>query len=256
MMPPDLSGGNCRKFAPEELERTFFYPGPMAVAKPPAKRSLRAWDQAKEVCIECPIFLACREANWGQDYGVWGGTDQHERHLYRRRLTKLLGLKDPEERAALAAHFHARHGSGLGESPDLIARQTGYSVVSIRILIAEHEEALEADRLRREVAKGGEPRWIDRPRWPKGPPTNGDGWVWCYGHVYVGHYVAQTADGAYLYMRIKPGRAQTLKWIRKAHVDMRTTVAPVVQDWVGRPHGIQEKAQDDQRSGKQAAGAA
>jgi hypothetical protein len=236
-MPPDLSDGLCQKFAPEELEETFWYPGPQDVAKTPGGPALAAWEAAKEVCIECPVFLMCRENCWGQEYGVVGGTDQHERHLHRRRLTRLLALKGEEERAAMAAYFHARHAGGLGDSPDLMARSTGYSSLSIKLMLSEHDALL--DRQRRQAAASAADalpsEWEDTPSFPEASPPRADGWVWYYGRAYAGHYMGQTADGAFVLMKIKPARAQTTKWLPVSHVDLRSTITPTVMEWINRP---------------------
>jgi hypothetical protein len=237
MMPPDLTDGNCQKFAPEELEETFWYPGPQDVAKTPGSPALRAWEQAKEVCIECPVFLMCRENSWGQEYGVVGGTDQHERHLHRRRLTRLLALKDDQERAAMAAYFHARHAGGLGDSPDLMARSTGYSSLSIKLMLSEHEALLDAQRKQAaaQADDAAPTEWEDTPSFPEASPPRADGWVWYYGRAYAGHYMGQTEDGAYVRMKIKPARAQTTKWLPVHLVDLRSTITPVVMEWINRP---------------------
>jgi len=258
MMPPDLADGKCQELSPEKLEETFWYPGPQDVAKTPGGPALAAWEAAKEVCIECPVFLMCRESAWGQEYGVAGGTDQHERHLYRRRLTRLLTQKSDADRAAMAAHFHARHAGGLGDSPELMARSTGYSSQSIKAMIQEHQDLIDAER---EQRSGALPvrdlaDWEDVPSFPEQDPSHGDGWVWYFGRAHKGHYVAETADGTFVRMKIKPTRAQTVKWLPVSHVDLRRAVDPVIQSWVGRPDGVQEKAQDDQRPGQQAADAA
>lgn len=236
-MPPDYADGKCQELSPDKLEETFWYPGPQDMAKTPGLPALAAWEAAKEVCIECPVFLRCRENCWGHEFGVIGGTDQHERHLHRRRLSRQLAAKDDAERAAMAAFFHARHAGGLGDSPDLMARSTGYSVLSVKLMMAEHEALLDGQRQRQaaEAADATPPEWQDIPDFPAARPPKADGWVWYYGRAYAGHYVAQTADGAYLRMKIKPARAQTVKWVPVDHVDLRSTVTPLVQDWINRP---------------------
>jgi hypothetical protein len=258
MMPPDLSGGNCQKFALEELEETFWYPGPQGLGTAPSAASLERWEEAKEVCIECPIFLRCREASWGQDFGVYGGTDQYERYLYRRKLQRHLARKTEGERAALAAYFHARYAGGLGDAPEVMGRLTGYSHLAIKAMISEHEAVLDAQREQRLREAPVRPLadWGETPEFPAESPRHGDGWVWYFGRAHKGHYVAETADGAYVRMKVKPAMAQTTKWLPASHVDLRRAVDPVIQDWIGRPDGVQESAQDDQRPGKQAADAA
>lgn len=241
MRPPDLSDGLCGKFAPEELEKTFWYPGPQDPEKKPTAYAQAAWEQAKEVCIECPIFLRCRAQCWGHEYGVIGGTDQYERHVYRRRMSRLLAKKTEAERADLAAYFHARHARGVGDSPDVMARSTGYSTLSVKLMIAEHQERLDAER----PASAAKPRVVrrnDPPEFPEADPPRADGWVWYVGRAHAGHYVAQSADGVYVRMKIKPNASQSTKWFPASVVDLRTQIQPVIQDWKSRPAGAGDSA--------------
>lgn len=254
-MPPDLDAGLCRKFSPAELDSTFNFSA-TSIRSAPKGAAKEAWEEAKEVCIECPVFLRCRAQCWGQEHGVVGGTDEHERYLYRRRLTRELAVKAADERAKLAEHFHTRYAGGLGDAPELIARTTGYSGPSIRAMIQEHQDLLDAKREQRSGVARDVADWEDVPVFPAGSPQHGDGWVWYFGQALKGHYMAETADGAFVHMKFKTHRAQTTKWLPASHVDLRTRVVPVVQDWAGRPDGIQEEAQDDQRPGQQAADAA
>lgn len=139
----------CAELSTEELEDTFFYPGSQAVDRKPGPSATERWDMAKEVCIECPVFLACREEHWGEEFGVWGGTDQYERHLYRRRQQRLLARQDAAGRAALAATIHAERGSVEGWRLSVIVRRTGLSAANVKILAAEHQAVLDAEKQRK-----------------------------------------------------------------------------------------------------------
>lgn len=243
MMPPDLSEALCATLPPDVLESTFFHPGRHNVALPPGAATQRAWDQAKEICIECPVFLRCRAGALGAEYGVVGGWDEHERHLLRRRLARQLAVKETAERAQLAERLHARHAGGLGESPQVIARGTGYSTEAVRSLIAEHEALLE-QRLPAKPAPVVAVR-DDTPVFPVGSPPRADGWAWYRSRAYAAHYVAQTGDGKYLLVKVKPHAAQTLRWMPAELVSIRTKIAPVVREWVGRAdyeRGLDERA--------------
>lgn len=236
MRPPDLDAGLCRKFSPAELDKTFNFSA-TTIRSAPAAAAREAWDEAKEVCIECPVFLLCREHCWGQEFGVVGGTDEHERHLYRRRLAAELSKKDDKERAKLAAHFHARHAGGLGDSVKTMARSTGYSGLAVRALVDEHQALLEQREPKPRPVRAVEAPTVEVPEFPAAPPPRADGWVWYRGRAHRGHYVAETADGVYVRMKIKPTAAQTTKWFPAQCVDLRTPIAPVIQDWIARPAG-------------------
>lgn len=134
----------CRSLSDAELEATFFYPAAENPAHKPGRLPQAAWDRAKELCIQCPVFLRCREASWGETHGVWGGTDQYERYLYRRRRMREVARMDARQREALAQAVHARHAGFRGMPPHEIARRTGYSLGMVNTLIAEHRDAMEA----------------------------------------------------------------------------------------------------------------
>lgn len=44
--------------------------------------------EAKAICARCPVQRACLEyaLGTGQQYGIWGGLDEEERRLLRRRV--------------------------------------------------------------------------------------------------------------------------------------------------------------------------
>jgi WhiB family redox-sensing transcriptional regulator len=68
--------GACRQADPE-----LFFP---VSAEGPAVGQLA---RAKEVCARCPVQPRCLDyaLETGQDFGVWGGTTEHERRVLRRR---------------------------------------------------------------------------------------------------------------------------------------------------------------------------
>lgn len=273
MRPPDLDAGLCRTLSPAVLEKTFFFPAATAVRYTPSKAAQAAWDAAKDICIECPVFLACREVCWGQEYGVMGGTDEHERYLERRRLMRHLAAKTPEERAQLAEYFHTRHAGGLGDSSEVMACSTGYSEQAVKALIAEHQALLEqrepvkiraygeldegeVARVRRLAESGASLRYIATalgrgtklvervladmkletkisPSWPRQRPP-GDAWVWHDGMVRNAWYLGETVDGAFFMMQIRVNASATKRWFPANFVNMRSSVSRTVLEWKGR----------------------
>lgn len=59
--------------------------GPLSFKEPPGPELRARWDEAKEVCGHCPVLDACHAQRLQHHRGVWGGTDQYERHLERKR---------------------------------------------------------------------------------------------------------------------------------------------------------------------------
>lgn len=236
----------CRSLTRASLEATFHSPGPSQTRIVPSPGTQAAWDAAKEVCIECPVFLVCRENCWGEQYGVLGGTDQRERHLYRHRLFRALKAASPQERAAVAARLWRMHTGRHHMTPETIARRTGYSVPVVSGLLQEHQATLpkaagpearvpgrltadETERLASALSKGTPMREIEtlfgRRRAvlgraieelatempeaaPQWPsaPPPGDAWVWHHGMARSGQYRGQSADGRWLFMTMRTGR--------------------------------------------------
>lgn len=47
-------------------------------------------DKAKAICAECPLKASCLQGalERGEQYGVWGGTDEAERRSMKRRASR------------------------------------------------------------------------------------------------------------------------------------------------------------------------
>lgn len=52
--------------------------------------SVEQIDRAKAVCVECPLKASCLQGalERGEQYGVWGGTDEAERRSLKRRAAR------------------------------------------------------------------------------------------------------------------------------------------------------------------------
>ena len=259
----------CRDLTDRELENTFHFPGPHNLGLKPGPTALEHWEAAKEICIECPIFLKCREANWGLDYGVVGGTDQYERYLYRRRNRAALQRKAAKERAETAARLAKR--AAVGVSVTALAMGTGYSESTIRDLLNEHRAAQEKpapvrkpgqltseelERVRSMASKGDRPALIATTlgrsknvidqalagleitaapqAWPEGRPPRSDAWVWHHNTARTAHYMGQTKDGQWFLMSLRGNnRSPTRKWFPRDSVDLRAQVGVQILEKAG-----------------------
>lgn len=247
MISPYGADRKCAELTPEELEETFFYKGPNDIRLRPGVVSQRHWDVAKEVCIECPAFLACREACWGEEYGVIGGTDQYERHLYRRRRQHHVRLMATGDRAALAASIYAMKGRS---APEVIARRTGYSTGTVKNLLREHQKSLDQQAAAKAAAAQAarDALGIKPVTWPKFRPQPGDGWLFRDGEIHRGHYLAETQDGQWVRMKFRARKMPIIRWFPREHVDLRTQVTPVIAE---RSRGVAGVTKSD--SGESAA---
>src|SRR5690554_6899610 len=80
--PPQTSAGDdwCHRAACRDEDPELFFPtgtdGP----------ALAQVEQAKAVCRRCPVTGECLRwaLDTGQDHGVWGGTTEGERRVWRR----------------------------------------------------------------------------------------------------------------------------------------------------------------------------
>jgi hypothetical protein len=107
----------------------------------------------------------------------------------------------------------------IGLTPLEISRETGRHVTTVRNALL---------RWQRQEQDPGEAR-----PFPAEMP-DGDGWVRNDGLICNAHYVAQTEDGAWLRMKLRPG-VPIIKWMPAADVDLRRPITVEIQTWAGRP---------------------
>ncbi|MFF3751759.1 WhiB family transcriptional regulator [Streptomyces sp. NPDC002018] len=126
---------SCRTVDPER----FFTTGPMAVSKPPTFATQQAWNEAKKICSFCPVLAECRRDTLGEEYGVWGGRDEHQRSLIRNRLSRTARKWPEERRLAWGKALHALQQQGVNWTR--IRAMTGFGSVLGTKLIHEHLKA-------------------------------------------------------------------------------------------------------------------
>lgn len=57
--------------------------------------------EAQDRCLDCPLFVQCREAGKGEPYGIWGGTTREERLLLFPLEMKRGAREDADDSARL-----------------------------------------------------------------------------------------------------------------------------------------------------------
>jgi pyruvate/2-oxoglutarate dehydrogenase complex dihydrolipoamide acyltransferase (E2) component len=220
----------CSTLTQEQLENTFFFPS--TYDRQPSKAAQAAWDEAKETCLDCPFMLRCAEEHKGEDYGVWGGVDQYERYMERRRMSQRRQRSAPDKQAAEAARVYAMHAGHRGLPVHEVALRTGHSVKAVNAMIEAHEAASAAPA--EPEAPAPAPRRI-APAWPADWPPQGDTWVWAEGSARSGHVVAVTADGAFVRVKFRGARkAHVIRWFPADQVQIRTQTALPVAEFKGR----------------------
>lgn len=236
-----LYGGTtalCTTLSQEQLEATFFFPA--TYDRQPSQAAQAAWDVAKETCLDCPFMLRCAQEHKGEDYGVWGGVDQYERYMERRRRSKRHQRSDADRQAAEAARVYAMHAGHRGLPVHEVAFRTGHSVKAVNAMIEGHKAATAAPE--RPVAALPEIRRT-APAWPQEWPPSGDTWVWADGAARSGHAVAATADGAYTRVKFRGARkAHVIRWFPADQVQIRTQATVPVAEFKGRTDGEAQAA--------------
>jgi hypothetical protein len=232
-----LYGGTtalCTTLSEEQLEKTFFFPA-ARYDMPPSKAAQAAWDEAKEICLDCPFMQRCALDRKGEEFGVWGGTDQYERYLERRRLSQRRQRSADDVQAAEAARVYAMHAGHRGLPVHEVAFRTGHSVKAVNLMIEAHKAAtaapVEPEAPVQEVRRSA-------PVWPADWPPSGDTWVWADGAARSGHVVAVTADGAYTRVKFRGARkAHVIRWFPADQVQIRTQTTVPVAEFKGRTDG-------------------
>lgn len=239
--PPPSYGGEtplCSTLPPELLEATYWYPGISDVRRTPDAEAKKRWGAAKEVCLDCPVYLRCRGTSWGEEYGVWGGTDQHERYRYRANERRRFLNLSPEEQEKIEATLYRLAVGPRGVGAAELARRTGYRRWHIAAVIERINGERAAERREREEAAMTALAAISGPTgptWPEADPAEGQGWACWDGRIYPAHYLAQTADGRWFRMKFRAAHMQPVRrWFSSTEVDIRFPVEPVIESFSGR----------------------
>lgn len=235
-----LQGGKCAELSPAEFDRLFMDGPAQAHARPePARQGV--WDYTKDrYCIECPIFLACREQSMGEPLGVFGGTDQYERYKWRKKRSAQIMRAPKEERLALGRQIYELSQPGNGLAHSMVCRKVNLAPDTVTKLRQEYEEDL-AERKREkqaltraaQLAQRSKPPVVREPtvQFPEEQPPGGkDAWVRDNSFVWSAWYVAQSADGTALRMKVKNVRSTgMIKWFPASDVDLRRPVVRLIE---------------------------
>lgn len=266
-----LCGGS--RMDPKAFDKLFFRGPPMAYRKPePAVQEL--WEEAKAICRTCPVHEACRDSSRGDEFGVVGGTDQYERYLARRAESKRILALPWEERKPFAQRAHRLYCGHNSLAKATVAMTMGLTPPAIGKLAAQYKERLAIEepakapgrrflgavsaeeraliaRLRSEgvavqaiVLRTGRTKQTVNailrqaaaeaaPPFPSGLP-DGDGWVRHDGAFRKAHYVGETPDGKWFYLKFQPDGLPMIKWVPSADFELRRPVTPVQIERVGR----------------------
>jgi WhiB family redox-sensing transcriptional regulator len=233
-----------RKWAPRGICRwedrhLFFAPGGQA-NRQPAPSTQRRWDQAKEICAMCPVKPECQRDTLGEEYGVFGGLDEHQRYQLRRRIPKAVDGWPEERRLAWAKEIYSLREIGFTWTQ--ITVRTGLPAgVGERLLALWNErleqkakeipgQIIDLELPEPEEAEDRLPAFPDRP-------GRKNCWVRHRGLVSDAWYRGETPDGAYIQATTSVGRGQANKWFAAVDVHLYRPVAAVILNYRARPDG-------------------
>jgi hypothetical protein len=158
----------------------------------------------------CPVLAECHRDTLGEEFGVYGGYDEHERWLIRRALPGAAKKWPAAKRLAWGQLFAAMRAGGVTFRQ--ISLQTGFSAPLATTLIEEWEEH-QASRSRPAVAELPVPLAERRKTAFPATPGRRHAWVRHRGGVSDAYYRGETPDGAWIFAQTWAGRGNVNKWI-------------------------------------------
>lgn len=114
--------------------------GPNAIyGDGPKSATRRAWEKAKQICVNCPVMRECARDALGEVEGVWGGLDPGQRlQLRREHGVKIRGLKGPLKREYAELAHKLRNDTKLTVQD--AARIIGVSLSTLAYLVDWYED--------------------------------------------------------------------------------------------------------------------
>ena len=228
--------GACRK-----LDSEPFFANGGQPNRPPQAAAKSAWAEAKEACSYCPVLEECRRDTLGEEYGVWGGLDEHERYLIRTALSQRERYKKWPEAKRLEWGEHLAGLRTAGLSYKVILTRTGFLPKVIDALIDEWQ-ATQPEGPVAEVVDLQLPG-LPKPDFPEARGAR-SAWVRNGNLVADGWYDGETEDGKWIRMQIFSVRGQVKKFFRPEDVKFYTKRERWVVPYRRRPDAadVQEDA--------------
>lgn len=226
----------CRGKDPE----MFFTDHGFGTLARPSDKVQREWDKIKAICAACPVMMECARDNLGEVEGIWGGLDPTQRaHMRHQRALWIRKLPDAlkEEYASLAWRLRMERGAPVNE----VARIMGVGVNTVAYLLNWWKLHQPAQSPAPEVVDLELPEETSKVEvspnmeFPERPPTRGDGWVRYDRRVTWGHYLGETEDGAWVYLKIRAAWDHTARWIKAEDFKPMRTITRNVMIRSGRP---------------------
>lgn len=142
---PQLEGRLCADLPDKSLDE-WFWAGNSTPKHKPVPATQELWDKAKKVCQACPIRAKCADIGMKEEYGVWGGLDQHERYNLRRHRRRPLTSYTAGERLALGKQVAFMRKGDRPLPWSVIEVHTGLNKEAGLTVLSEYVQAEKARR--------------------------------------------------------------------------------------------------------------
>jgi len=234
-----------RRWAPRAIcnwdddQRLFFAAGGQP-NRAPSKAAQARWNQAKEICKVCPVLAECERDTLGEEFGVFGGRDEHQRWLIRRAMPKQVRKWPAERRLPWGQLFSSMRAGGV--TFRTISLQTGFSAPLAADLVREWREH-QAEQTRPAVIELPVPiAERKKPDFPAKPGSR-HAWVRHRGGVSDAYYRGETPDGLWIFVQTWAGRGSVNKWIKAEDVHLYYPQPVVIRR--RREESTRARASDD-----------
>lgn len=228
------SQGICQKLDSTDVEDHFFA-GNAQVDRPPSAPTAAKWAAAKEICAMCRVQPECRRDTLGEEFGVWGGRDQHERYKERRKLSTKAKRWPEEDRLEWGRILAKMRDAGHITAE--IYRRTGMGFHLASSLIEQWEGSQQKAEKASTVVDLPLPEIEERKALPfPGRPGERHLWARHNGMVTDCWYRGQTADGAWIYVETWAGAGRSVKkWVNAEDARVYHPQTVVIRNYVKRP---------------------
>lgn len=220
-------------------DRGLFFADGGTPSRQPAEGVQELWDQAKEICAMCPVIAECRRDTLGEEYGVYGGLDQHERYRIRKVMSRAVDRWPESRRLAWAEEIYTLRKSG-GMHWRAIQTRTGMPPSAAEKLFDLWKQHLSSQKAKAKVEDLRLPDTQTKRPFPEKAGRR-HAWVRNNGLLCDAWYRGETADGAWINLTTFSGRGSVNKWFRKEDVHLYRPQVVVVLNYAARP----EAAADD-----------
>lgn len=223
----------------------FHFSGGNQLRKAPPKATQAAWDDAKKVCRFCPVLEECRRDSLGEEYGVWGGLDEHERYSIRERLSRGTWKRWPEDKQ-LTWGKHLAYLRKQDLTWKSIALRTGFTRGVCEGLIKVWEEHLAAQPAPVAGVVDLPLPELEGRKLKDFPDVPGKrhAWVRNRGLIADGWYAGHTEDGVWVRMQVWSGRGNVIKFFRAKDVRFYNPQPQWIVPYVGRPDETDDVQED------------